>query len=119
MSYAEGGYLTATLQQSISEISAIYELANPTGIRSMRFLNNARDYTNVTNEKCQSVLEHHVYVGDTKTGTMLEKRILDKYVWGLPMVKPLLVIVITYGGVRSPGSLPLSQLTIYPTKGGG
>ena len=74
-------------------------MANESGILALRFMNHGGGKKNWTG-KSQEYLDHHNYGGATRIGTELKKKILDKFATGnLNQSKPLLVLIVTDGGV--------------------
>lgn len=119
MKAEEGGERMRILEQTLKEITKVYQLANPDGIKSIRFLNGEKGKRNVKSNRVKDLLKDHRFRGVTRIGTQLEKKVLDRFVWNRkePMKKPLLVMTITDGAVRSPGrTLPAfakHKLTIF------
>lgn len=101
MVYDQKGARIETLQKILNSITSIYNLAREQGIMTVRFLNAAKGKRNVTTKTVKTVIKGHDYGGITRIGTELKKKILDKFVLGMEMKKPLLIMVITDGGVRS------------------
>lgn len=100
MNFEEGGERKKTLEQILHEITRVYDLANPTGLTAVRFLNATRWRKNVRNSDVASLLKDRVYNGATMIGTELQRKVLDKFVFvGEPMLKPLIVMTITDGEV--------------------
>lgn len=102
MEIEQEGYRIVTLRKTIAEITAITDLANPTGIKSIKFLNAKKGLRNIKSTNWKKKFNTHDFDGMTRTGTSLQKKVLDLFVWSTLMVKPLLVITITDGDVRSP-----------------
>lgn len=100
MEYNEGGGRKKTLKQTLQQIANVYGLARIEGIQSVRFLNTPRGRKNVTSTAVGPTLDNHNYGGVTRIGNELKKKILDKFI-SAEMGRPLLVIVITDGSVRS------------------
>jgi len=95
----ENGARKETLIQLIDHITEICSMANESGILAMRFMNRGGGKKNWTG-KSQEYLDHHSYGGATRIGTELKKKILDKFAVGNPnQIKPLLVLIVTDGGV--------------------
>ena len=95
----ENGARKKTLIQSIDHISEICSMANESGILALRFMNDGGGKDNWT-ERSSEYLDHHSYGGLTRIGTALKEKILDNFAIGNPnQSKPLLVIIITDGGV--------------------
>lgn len=98
---ADGGQRIEKLKRTVEEISSIYDLASPTGIKSVRFLNRKVGFKNVRNKKWGSIFNQVGYDGVARVGESLRAKVMDKFVWNTQMAKPLLVMVITAGVVRS------------------
>lgn len=107
METEQDGQRIQTLKKTMSEITAIYDLANPTGIRSVRFLNAKTGLLNVKSTNWKKRFNAHDYTGVTRIGTSLQKKILDRFVYERRMEKPLLIITITDGDVSSPRPLSM------------
>lgn len=101
MVYDQKGARIKTLQKILNAIADIYNLARKQGILTVRFLNASKGKKNVTAQTVKTVIKGHDYGGVTRIGTELKKKILDKFVLGVDMKKPLLIMVITDGAVRS------------------
>lgn len=100
MNDEENGSRKETLLATMTEITKVYDLANPQGILSIRFLNTLKGKRNANKEKAVALLKGHSYWGSTKIGTVLDKKVLQRFVWGPdPLKKPLLVMTITDGDV--------------------
>lgn len=102
MVYDQKGARIKTLQKILNAIADIYNLARDRGIMTVRFLNATKGKKNVTAQTVKTVIKGHDYGGVTRIGTELKKKILDKFVLGIEMKKPLLIMVITDGAVRYP-----------------
>lgn len=100
MVYDQKGARIKTLQKILNAIADIYNLARDRGIMTVRFLNATKGKKNVTAQTVKTVIKGHDYGGVTRIGTELKKKILDKFVLGIEMKKPLLIMVITDGAVR-------------------
>lgn len=96
------GVRIETLKRTISEITTIYDLAGPKGIRSIKFLNGKKGLRNIRSTNWKKRFDAHGYGGMTRIGSALKQKILNKFVFGTPMEKPLLIISITDGQVRLP-----------------
>lgn len=107
MVYDQKGARIKTLQKILNAIAEIYNLARDRGILTVRFLNATKGKKNVTVQTVKTVIKGHDYGGVTRIGTELKKKILDKFVLGIEMKKPLLVMVITDGEVRLSFFVPL------------
>lgn len=102
MDYPENVGRKKTLKKTLEEITKIYDLANATGILSVRFINHKQGKKNVTNKKVEDLFHGRIYTGFTMIGTALEKKVLKKFVLDEPnMKKPLLVMTVTDGMVSS------------------
>lgn len=101
MEYDQSGERIEQLQRVLNAIAGVYSLARDQGIPTILFLNSTESEQNVTAETVQTILRDHDYEGSTRIGTELKKRVLDKFVLGANMIKPLLVIVITDSKVGS------------------
>lgn len=101
MMFEQNGLRIETLARIMREIIAIYDLANPNGIRAIKFFNAIRGLTNVTNKNWRSGFDAIKYDGITRIGNALKTKILEPFVWKTGMKKPLLVMIITDGDVSS------------------
>lgn len=101
MKYSQDGEQVEQLQRLLGTIASVYTLAREQGILTVRFLNAPQDRQDVNDETSRSVLKDHEFGGVTRVGTELKNKVLDKFVSKVEMRKPLLVIVITDGPVRS------------------
>lgn len=100
-----------TLKRTLTEICEIYNLANHTGIKAVRYVNNLRGKKNVsTAADVEEVVNRCAHVGVSRIGTELHKRIILDFVLKPGMVKPLLVIIIANGTVRYLNNWNLSQI---------
>lgn len=99
MVYEENGQRIKTVKRTINEIATIYDLARPQGIRSIKFFNAPQGKKNVNRKTCNTSLRGHNFGGLTRVGTVLQKSILDKFVFGEQMKKPLLIMTVTDGEV--------------------
>ena len=96
----ENGARKKTLIQSIDHITETCLMANESGILVLRFINDGGGKDNWT-ERSWEYLDRHGYGGLTRIGTALKEKILDKFAIGNPnQSKPLLVLIVTDGGVR-------------------
>lgn len=109
METEQEGLRIETLKKTISEITAIYDLASPTGIRSLKFLNSNSGLRNIRSTNWKKRFDDHDYRGMTRIGTALKQKILNKFVFGTQMEKPLLIILITDGEVRLPQSVAMDR----------
>ncbi|KAL0639094.1 hypothetical protein Q9L58_001777 [Maublancomyces gigas] len=100
MVYDQKGARIKTLQKILNAIADIYNLAREQGILTVRFLNATKGKKNVTAKTVKTVIKGHDYGGVTRIGTELKKKILDKFVLGVDMKKPLLIMVITDGAAE-------------------
>lgn len=115
MNFEEGGERKKTLERVLHEITGVYDLANPTGLTAVRFLNATRSKKNVRNCDVAGLLKHRVYNGGTMIGTELKRKVLNRFVFmKKPMLKPLIVMIITDGEVSRSGGRMMSapQLTL-------
>lgn len=89
------------LTDTLNEICKIYSLANKTGIKSVRYINQRRGKGNVGVANIQEVIGRCAHTGVTRIGTELQRRILDDFVLKpkVPMIKPVLVMIVTDGTV--------------------
>lgn len=101
MKYDQGGKRIKILQRLLNAIASVYSLAREKGILTARFLNASQGKKNITARAVKTVVNGHEYGGVTRVGTELKKKILDEFVLGVEMKKPLLVIVIADQPVRS------------------
>lgn len=115
MQFEQEGRRIKTLIRAMDEITAIYDLANPTGIKAIRFINAKKGLTDVTNDDWKTAFHERIYRGVSRVGTALHQKILKQFVWRNPMTKPLLVMIITDGDVRSFTSPYLSTETNSPS----
>lgn len=101
MDFEEGGERKIALERTLNEITKVYDLANPTGITAVRFMNAGRWEKNVRNSGVRALFKDRVYDGATMIGTQLKRKVLDRFVFTeKPMSKPLIVLTITDGEVR-------------------
>jgi hypothetical protein len=104
MGNAEGGATVTTLKRILKQIAKVYDLANPgIGISSIRFLNQELGKRNITSKKVDKVLENHQFNGIANIGTMLDKRILERFIYNRPfrLPKPLIFMMIIHSEVRN------------------
>lgn len=99
MQTEQNGERIDSMKKTVEEITSIYDLANPQGLKSVKFFNNKRGYKQINHKNCSRILSQIRYEGLTRIGTSLKKKILDRFVWRDPMKKPLLVMIITNGEV--------------------
>lgn len=95
----QNGTRIDAMMRAIREITSVYELANPQGIRSINFINTTKRFRNIRTGTLYQPFKSLIYNGITRTGTALRIKVLDTFVWKSPMSKPLLVIIITDGEV--------------------
>lgn len=89
------------LKKTLTEICDIYNLANDTGIKSVRYVNSSRGKKDVsTAPDIEEVIKRCASIGLSRIGTELHKKIVLDFVLKPGMVKPLLVIIIASGKVR-------------------
>ncbi|RPA80534.1 hypothetical protein BJ508DRAFT_415346 [Ascobolus immersus RN42] len=101
----ENGARKTTLQQVLAQITEVYTHARKGGILSVRFFNNAQRVSNFTPEKVPKLFRKLKFNGcQTRTGTELRRKVLDPYLYekaeASGMGKPLLIIILTDGGVE-------------------
>lgn len=102
MKFAEAGERIKTLEKTMDEITSVYGLANPTGIRAVKFINAKKGLLNIRNNNWKKRFKLINYAGVTPIGTSLRLKVIDRFVWTTPpMKKPLLVVIITDGEVSS------------------
>lgn len=80
-------------------ITSIYDLANPAGIKSVKFVTAKRTAADVRNKNWENMVHWCKNDGVTGLGTALRQKILKHLVWRNPMTKPLLVMIVTNGDV--------------------
>lgn len=122
MLFEQNGTRIETLAGTMQEITAIYDLANPKGIRAVKFFNAKQGLMDVKNKDWRSHFDRIKYDGVTRIGIALKTKILEHFVWKTVMTKPLLVMIMTDGDVGSQTALEYllePQLTIRSIKGGG
>lgn len=92
-----------TLGNTLGCILEVYDLINENGIRSARYINNRRGRAKVTKTRLANVIDSCQRAGLSMIGTQLKRKILDPFVFSerVAIEKPLLVIIITDGEVRS------------------
>lgn len=90
------------LTNTLGEICKIYSLANETGIKAIRYLNNRKGKKDVGLKDVAEVVSRCAHTGVTRIGTELHRRVLGGFVLKpeVPMNKPLLVMIVTDGTVR-------------------
>lgn len=101
MQSEESGARIKTLEKIMQEITSVYELANPIGIRAVEFVNANKELLNVGKKNWENEFKLLKYEGVTQIGTSLKSKVIDQFVWKSDMKKPLLVVVITGGEVSS------------------
>lgn len=101
METEQNGERIKTFKRTMAEITSVYDLANPRGIRSVKFINSKKGFMNIRRGHLKKNFASLKYDGMTRIGTALKERILTPYVWTNPMTKPLLVMIITDGEVSS------------------
>lgn len=99
MESEQNGTRIQSLNAIVEDITSVYDLANPSGIRSIEFVNRATGLWHVRSEDWRKESSGVQYDGMSRIGTALKLKILDQYVWKNKMTKPLLVIIITDGDV--------------------
>lgn len=105
MESEQQGERIKTLHSTVSEIATIYQLANPTGIRAIKFMNSKRGLLNVRRGNLDKHFNEMSYNGIRRIGSTLKSKILSQYVSKNSMKRPLLIVVITGGEVGSPTSI--------------
>lgn len=101
MGTEENGERKLTMKDTMKAITEVYDLANDSGLLSVRFFNSDQSFIKVKSKNVYSVWKKCLYGGVTRIGSALSERVLDKYVWAPGMKKPLLVMTITDGAVSS------------------
>lgn len=101
MESEQGGERIKTFKKTMAEITSVYDLANPQGIRSVKFINSKKGLANIRRGNLRRNFAAMKFDGMTRIGTALREKILAQYVWANPMTKPLLVMIITDGEVSS------------------
>lgn len=99
MNFEQGGERKKTMEQTLDEITKVYDLANSDGLKSVQFLNASKVRYNIKNSDIPGIFKYRVYNGMTMIGTELKRKVLDRFVFMEPMSKPLVVITITDGQV--------------------
>ncbi|KAL0632091.1 hypothetical protein Q9L58_009023 [Maublancomyces gigas] len=97
MESEQNGSRIYSLNTVVEGMTSIYDLANPTGIRSIEFVNRKTGLLHVRSKDWRKEFLGVKYDGLSRIGTALKLKILDQYVWRNKMTKPLLVIIITDG----------------------
>ncbi|KAL0630726.1 hypothetical protein Q9L58_010425 [Maublancomyces gigas] len=97
METEQGGERIKTFKRTMAEITSVYDLANPRGIRSVKFINSKKGFMNIRRGHLKKNFGSLKYDGMTRIGSALKERILTPHVWANPMTKPLLVMIITDG----------------------
>lgn len=121
MMLVEGGIRIEQLKMVLENVCSIYQLANPKGVTSVKFLNRKKGYQNFKKANINLLDKDIKWDGMTRIGSMLNEKIINKMIFPptpktgaapAAMKKPLLVIVLTDGDVcfthfteslRSPG----------------
>lgn len=101
MLYDQDSERIEILQRLLNAIASVYNLAREKGILAARFLNESKDKKNITAQTIKTIINEDDCGGITRIGTELKRKIIDKFVIGVEMKKPLLVIVIVDQAVRS------------------
>lgn len=116
MNYEEDGKRKETMKKTLNEITAVYDLANPTGIKAVQFLNAGTLHENIRNSNVHDLFKDRIYSGVTMIGTELQRKVLDKFVFMKEsMLKPLIVMTITDGEVRRDSREEVFQFNVYLT----
>lgn len=101
MVYDDEGRRIDILHRLLDAIARVYDLAREKGILTTRFLNARVGSNDVTAPTVNKMITGHEYGGVVRVGTGLRGKILDKFVLGIEMKKPLLMIVIADQAVIS------------------
>jgi len=105
MTIEQGGTRIETLKRTMELVAKVYTRATPIGkgkkgITAVKSLNSSHDYYGVTPGQIKFFFQYLTFEGTTPIGTMLDRKILKEYV-DKDMARPLLIIIITDGEVRS------------------
>lgn len=118
MDMEKNGERKSVLKRMMAAITGICDLANPEGIRSVRFLNSSDNLKNVRSESWERHFDCFKYNGLSRIGSELKTKILDQYVFQSRMEKPLLII-LTIDRVVSSSRLYImvyTKLSVYPRR---
>jgi hypothetical protein len=101
----QDGTRIETLKRTMELVAKVYSRATPIGtgekgITAVKSLNSNNDYYGVTSGQLKYFFEYLTFEGTTPIGTVLHEKILKEFVTE-DMRRPLLVIIITDGEVRS------------------
>lgn len=99
MQYEQKGTRIKALEGIVGAITEVYELASPDGIRAVKFFNAKNGLQNVRYKDWKNHFNAIKYDGISRIGAALKAKVLDQFVWKNPMMKPLLVMIITDGDV--------------------
>jgi len=105
MKIEQSGTRVNTLERTMELVAKVYTRATPIGngkkgITAVKSLNGSHDYDGVTPGKIKNFIKCLTFEGPTPIGTILYQKILKGYVHK-DMTRPLLIIIITDGEVRS------------------
>jgi hypothetical protein len=102
MELEESGERKKTLEKVLDQVARIYTYACEEGVVSVRFFNGRQCIKNLRPKNIRKLMASIQYMGGggTRIGTELKKKVLDPFVIGSKMEKPLLVMVITDGDVN-------------------
>jgi hypothetical protein len=104
MVFEEKGTRRETLEKVLSNVAKIYTYARKEGIVAIRLLNHEKKAKNITEAKVKKLMPMIQYDGISMIGTQLEAKILKPYIYEKAQLeKPLLVVTITDGDVRTDG----------------
>ncbi|RPA80532.1 hypothetical protein BJ508DRAFT_415343 [Ascobolus immersus RN42] len=98
-----------TLQEVLNQIATVYTYAREDGISMVRFFNNSDFAEDVTPDMIGELFDWLKFVGcQTRIGSELKKKVLDPFIYdktgAIDMEKPVLVVVLTDGGIE--GEVP-------------
>jgi hypothetical protein len=104
MVFEEKGTRRETLEKVLSNVAKIYTYARKEGIVAIRLSNHEKKAKNITEAKVKKLMPMIQYDGISMIGTQLEAKILKPYIYEKAQLeKPLLVVTITDGDVRTDG----------------
>lgn len=115
MGNAEGGTAVTALKAILKQIAKLYDLANPGGISSIRFLNQELGKRDINSRNVDNVLRNHNFSGIANIGTMLDMRILKHFIYNRPyrLWKPLIVMMIIYSACEVGNSTSRPKLILH------
>lgn len=93
------GSYTETLKKTLYMITSVTDISHPDGILSARFINHRQGMKNFTTARVDDYVGRPAYVGLSRLGTELHRKVIDHFVLNTPMVLPYLIIVMTNKGV--------------------